>query len=314
MKAADYLSKTERQEITRRSDWLAARMLLTNWLIVWGAFLLAYYWTNPLTILIALCLIAGRLLGIGVIMHECGHNSFFATKRVNRFFGQWFAGKLVLDNLHPYAEGHKQHHRLAGTEHDTDRTNYNAYPIEQAGLKRKITRDLTGQTGVRFFAQKIRATAEIFSADPEKRRLAKPYISMWLTQLAFIALLHFTLSAWLYLLWLGSTLTLYMLVSRVRQIAEHAAVPNALDLDPRMNTRTTYANFFERLLVAPNNVNYHLEHHLMASVPAYRLKAFHRLLKERGAYRETKIFASYADVLRHVTTLPTERPDPQLAY
>jgi len=99
MKITDYLSNTERKDFTRQSNWLAARMLTTNWLMVAGAFMLAHYWTNPLSIVIAIGIISGRLLGIGVIMHECGHNSFFASQRLNSFFGQWFAAKPVFDNL-----------------------------------------------------------------------------------------------------------------------------------------------------------------------------------------------------------------------
>ena len=35
-------------------------------------------------------------------------------------------------------------------------------------------------------------------------------------------------------------------------------------------------------MIAPNRVNYHLEHHLMMTVPHYKLPRFHRLLRERG--------------------------------
>jgi fatty acid desaturase len=38
-----------------------------------------------------------------------------------------------------------------------------------------------------------------------------------------------------------------------------------------------------RAFVAPFRVNYHLEHHAMASVPWFRLKQMHRMLREREA-------------------------------
>jgi hypothetical protein len=53
-----------------------------------------------------------------------------------------------------------------------------------------------------------------------------------------------------------------MVITRIRNIAEHAVVPDAND--PLRNTRTTRANFLERLFIAPYYVNYHLEHHLLA--------------------------------------------------
>jgi fatty acid desaturase len=84
----------------------------------------------------------------------------------------------------------------------------------------------------------------------------------------------------LYLLWAGAWLTTNTLVTRIRAIAEHALTPDADD--PLNNTRTTLARSWERLLIAPNRVNYHLEHHLLMTVPHYQLPRLHALLGERG--------------------------------
>jgi len=92
-----------------------------------------------------------------------------------------------------------------------------------------------------------------------------------------------------------------MLVSRIRQIAEHAAVPDIFDTDPRRHTRTLYINWLERLLVAPHEVNYHLEHHLMASVPIYRLKQLHDLLLKKGFYDGVEFERGYFNLLGKVT-------------
>src|SRR3546814_3467637 len=71
---------------------------------------------------------------------------------------------------------------------------------------------------------------------------------------------------WLYpVLWLLPMLTWYQLVSRIRNIAEHAVVPD--NDDSLRNTRTTHAGPVLRLVLAPYWVNYHLEHHLLLSVP-----------------------------------------------
>jgi fatty acid desaturase len=37
-----------------------------------------------------------------------------------------------------------------------------------------------------------------------------------------------------------------------------------------------------RWLIFPHQVNYHIEHHLYASVPCYRLPELHRAMLERG--------------------------------
>ncbi len=103
-----------------------------------------------------------------------------------------------------------------------------------------------------------------------------------------------------YLLWVVAYVTTYPLIARIRQVAEHGNVPDLYDPDPRKNTRTTYANPLERMIFCPNQVNYHLEHHLLASVPAHRLKSFHQLLLRRGFYigHEDALASSYLDVIR----------------
>jgi fatty acid desaturase len=90
-----------------------------------------------------------------------------------------------------------------------------------------------------------------------------------------------------------------MLVARLRQIAEHAAVPDAANPDPRFNTRTVEAPVWQRFLMAPHFVNYHLEHHLLPGVPCYRLPGFRVLLKEKGLLDEVPNFSGYQQVLRH---------------
>ena len=78
-----------------------------------------------------------------------------------------------------------------------------------------------------------------------------------------------------------------------------AAVPDLFDQDVRRNTRTVDAPWWQRLVFAPNGVNYHLEHHLLASVPCYRLSALRTLLRQRGALDGMPEFRGYGAVLRH---------------
>lgn len=301
MIAREYISPEEFKRFTKTSDLKAIGIVAGNWLIVAVAFALAYFWTNPVTIIVAMILIAGRQHGIGGLMHECGHNTMFASRATNRFVGQWLAAKPVFEELGGYARGHGEHHRLAGTVTDPDRGNFEAYPVKKESFRRKMFRDLSGQTGFRRHKGIWKATLRIFSKDAETRKAARPYISMWLTQIAMILILHVTLHAWLYLLWIGANLTVYMAFIRIRQVAEHAAVPDALSTDVRDNTRTTYGNLLERLTIAPNYVNFHVEHHLLANVPCYHLKELHETLKARGAYDEVRIFRNYLEVIQHVT-------------
>lgn len=299
MERKQYLSNDEVRYFTSKSDLLAWRTVIVTWVMLLAVFAMVDTWTNPVTVLLAIALLAGRQLGLAVITHECGHNTFFANRSLNRIVGQYFCANVVFTDMPAYARGHSGHHQQAGTHEDPDLPNYQAYPVSRESFKRKVIRDLSGQTGYKLMRFVLRSAAGIFSSDPELRRRATPFVQQLLVNLSFAVVLAWLFSPWVYLLWLVSYMTTHMLIVRIRQVAEHAAVPDLYDADPRNNTRTTIPRWWERLFFAPNFVNYHLEHHFMASVPCYRLKELHELLKQRGAYAETDIFQGYRDVLRH---------------
>jgi fatty acid desaturase len=52
------------------------------------------------------------------------------------------------------------------------------------------------------------------------------------------------------------------------------------------NTRVYLVNPFIRYAIFPFGFEYHLPHHLYASVPHYRLKKLHELLQDDPEYRE----------------------------
>jgi fatty acid desaturase len=56
--------------------------------------------------------------------------------------------------------------------------------------------------------------------------------------------------------------------------------------------------------VAPNRVNFHLEHHLLMTVPHYNLPRLHRMLTERGALADACIDIGYPTVLGRAASRP----------
>ena len=97
-------------------------------------------------------------------------------------------------------------------------------------------------------------------------------------------------------------------MTRLRSIAEHALTPDRLDA--LNNTRTVRANWWERLLLAPNRVNYHLEHHLLMTVPHYNLPRMHDLLRERGVLDRACIADGYWGVLTGAVSKPESNGRP----
>lgn len=298
MKIGDYLGKDELAHFTRKSDAIGWSLVIGNWVAIAIIFAVVGLYPNVVTVPLAIILLGGRQLGLSVLMHDCGHRSLFSSRTTNEVIGQWFCALPVLNDQATYAHGHLQHHRKAGTPADPDLANYAAYPVSKASFQRKISRDLSGQTGFKAMAYIMRGAAGVVGT--ERRTSITLLVKQVGVQLALLSILHVCGIGWTYLLWVIAYMTVFMLYIRIRQVAEHAAVPDLFDPDPRKNTRTVIAPWWQRWLFAPNGVNYHLEHHLMASVPCYRLKELHRLLQQRGAYDGVPIFNGYGAVLRHV--------------
>ncbi|MEY9481444.1 fatty acid desaturase [Bradyrhizobium ottawaense] len=189
------------------------------------------------------------------------------------------------------------------------------FPITKLSYRRKFIRDITGQTG--YQQRKAQLLNALGPKDwPWRQRLAHFWDKLGpqcLLNAAMFAALAAAGVWWAYpLLWLVPLLTWMMVITRIRNIAEHAVVPDSSD--PLRNTRTTHANVLERLFIAPYYVNYHLEHHLLFYVPCYNLPKVHRLLSESRHAGRMEVQPNYAAVLRLATAKPDREDRPgQLA-
>ena len=291
------LSEEELARFTRKSDWRGAGIVAFDWALVLGCLALAALYPNPLVYLLAVVLLGGRMMAFGVIVHEAGHRSLFATPWLNRLAGTWLSGYWVFSDMDAYMQGHLKHHQDCGSQADPDLKNYLAYPVSKASFRRKILRDLTGQIGWRRVKSIGRQIRRIRDLKPGLRRTLLRSLAVNLAMLGTLAALG---HAEVYLLWVLAFMTTHMLVTRLRQVSEHAAVPDHFHMDARLNTRTLYLNRLERLLISPHNLSYHLEHHLMPSVPIYRLRALHEALLAKGHYAGVDFPRGYAQLLRRV--------------
>tara|TARA_B110000503_G_scaffold38738_2_gene63647 strand:- start:28172 stop:29077 length:906 start_codon:yes stop_codon:yes gene_type:complete len=300
MKVGDFLTRDEVACFTAKSDWQAWRMVLGTWLFIAAIFATVAVWPNPLTLLVAVILLAGRQLALSVLMHDCGHHTLFRSAWLNDIVGQWLCALPVMNDQPSYARGHLDHHRKAGSPADPDLSNYQDYPVSRASFRRKAIRDLSGQTGFKLMSYIFRGASGVISN--EKRNSALPFVQQLLVQLGLFLVLAACGIAWTFLLWVVAYMTIFMFIIRVRQIAEHAAVPDLFDSDSRLNTRTVEAPWWQRLVFAPCGVNFHMEHHFMASVPCYKLKALREHLRTRHALDQVPEFRGYGQLLRHVVT------------
>jgi len=298
MNIKEILTEEEIASITSKDDFAAARIILFDWFVIISTFVVVGTYTNPLTIVLGIFVLGARQLGFGVVVHETGHRTLFKSPAWNDFVGNWLAGYWVFSNTTVYMKGHIKHHQKAGTEEDPDLKNYQSYPVDRASLKRKFIRDLTGQVGYRRIRSIVRAFSRLNQLDDVTRQYLIRSLAVNLAMLVILTLFG---APWLYLIWIAAFVTSHMLVVRIRQIGEHAAVPDLFDLDPRMNTRTVYVGWLQRFFIAPHQINYHLEHHILASVPIYRLEKMHKLLLKSGYYEDMEFEDGYFNVLKNVS-------------
>ena len=174
--------------------------------------------------------------------------------------------------------------------------------MSKKSFRRKVWRDLSGQTGWRRLRSIGRTIIRYNTLNTEGRRVIRGGL---ITNLAFLGLVTLLGQPWLYLLWVAAFISTHMLSTRLRQIGEHAAVRNRQSADPRDHTRTILTCWWERLLIAPHQIGFHLEHHLLPSVPIYRLPTLHKLLVDNGYLATDLLITGYPSLIKRVTHEPS---------
>lgn len=282
MARPDAISKEELKQLSAPSAARAWLGVAVNFGLVAAAFALPALWNFPmawLAWLLAAIVLAGRAQGLGVLAHDACHLAYFPSRRLNLWAGKWLFAALPHLAFERYRQGHLEHHRQAGTERDPDRGFVATYPASRASLARKLARDLSGLNGMKNIMYQLRGV-DRESGVPFLLAHALLFGALWLAGAPQVY------ACW----WLGQVFVFPLLV-RLRVMSEHGAVPDALSRDPRLSVGTTLSGPLARLLVTPNHVNYHVEHHLAAGVPSYRLPAMHRLLVQRGYYNGAQCLA-----------------------
>ncbi len=305
-----YFTKEEIKGFHVKSDWKAVIEIFSVWFWIITAFAMVYFYSNIFTIIIALWIIGGKQLGCAIIMHDTSHYSLFKTKKLNDIIGNWLGAYPMLHNVRQYRPYHLQHHIATGTDEDPDRNLTLGYPTTKASMLRKFMRDLLGATGIKGFLGVIMmhlGFLEYNLGNKIIKRTPKNYVEVIgnavqnLSGPIFFHILFFSIFLLLhrpliYLLWWGAFFTTYNFCLRVRSIAEHSVVPDSSN--PYTSSRTTYANFLEKLLFAPLHVNYHTEHHLLIAAPCYHNPQMHKLLKDRGYFEKGLLEKNYRRIIR----------------
>ena len=301
-KPLDLLSKEQLKEIREKKDWINVVSISLNWLQIIAAMALFFYFPNVLTFLLSVIVIGSRQFALAVLAHDGAHNLLFSNEKINDFISQWFCAFPLFSDNRPYRPYHLAHHRFTESENDPDLSLSAPFPITKASFRRKVIRDLTGQTGFRRYSIALKS---IFSSEADNfagriKKISDKISGFFISNLVIFSLIAI-FSHWsiYFLLWWIPAFTYYSLIVRIRNIAEHSVTPGDTNLN---NTRTTKASLLTRYLLVPHHVNFHLEHHLFTNCPWYNLPKVHEMLKGEPLRDKMCIEESYFSVLRKATS------------
>jgi fatty acid desaturase len=267
----------------------------------WAAIILSialcsHFW-NPFLYVLTVAWIGARQHALLILMHEGTHFRLFTKKWVNDLISESLLAWPMFITARAYRIDHFAHHRNINTSDDPDwmrKQNHEwEFPKSWKELAVILFRDLCALNAHQLVAE----VTDLSGGNQVQARPTTPYRIARATFYAVALGLLFWNQAFVgfLLFWVVPFATWFKVIIRIRGIAEHYGI----DDTTYGLSRTTLLSWFDRWFVAPNNINYHLEHHLYPSVPFYRLPELHTLLMTIPGFRDkAHVTHTYWGVLR----------------
>lgn len=233
----------------------------------------------PIYLLTVVC-IGSRQHAMGILLHEAVHYRICNNKTINNFIGEWLLAWPLSSSLYGYRQQHFAHHRSVGDANDPDFARVQnvekyAFPKTKSQILVILGKYAFGYYSFYDGREAMQQLVVGIPMGLQLKRLA-----------AYAALISASIywNFWLGLIlfWLIPSMTMLLLVMYIRLIAEHGVLPKGHSVFAR--SRHVDPAFWEKILIAPLGVNYHLDHHLYPAVPFYKLPKLHEILLRDAAY------------------------------
>jgi len=277
------LTPMQIKQLSTLRPWRAIVAVTLCWFCLVAAFALVAIHPAWWSVLLAIPVIGNRYYALFIIGHDGMHRRLFPNVRRNDFWTDLLILAPIGAITRINNRNHLAHHRNLATAQDPDRHKHACFNKADHA---ELLEFLSG------FSSIWRSAKSVYLAHVHKKSSATPvnsstrqYSLRDFLMLAgwFIALaggLTWLIGWWAYpVLWILPVYLFMFLGDNFRAFAEHSRPEKDRNSDEQRMI-SYISNPFERMLVAPMNMNYHAAHHLWPSIPYYNLPAADCLIRQ----------------------------------
>ncbi len=302
------LARIPAAEVRTLSKLDATRALAAialEWLAIAVAILFVTWLHHPLAVLVAIPFIGARQHALLIIAHDASHYRLLPNRRANDWIGNVLLTWPMFVSVQGFRHFHGSHHRFLNVPGDGNRELWSThtpqgdvspewrYPKSRGALIATLLRRGAFLIGLWWMVRGIVGGFAFGMTTPE--RLAR---AAWMLGVAGVLTWANAWGTFLWC-WVLPYCTWHVVIQYARLICEHSNVKAEAAWAA---TRTTIPRWWERLLVLPRNIGFHIEHHWYPSVPFYRLGELHaRLMQDPEFAAKANISRSVLGSLAEVT-------------
>lgn len=269
-------------ELSTLKPWRSMVAIAFDWAVIFLAIATSVYFNNLFVYLFAVLLIAGRMHAFGVLLHEAAHIRLVKNRKINDWIADLLLAWPIFITVDGYRQTHLQHHRHTNTDEDPDWTRKKG--MAEFTFPQKLKCGLYQLLGYLFVIHSIRDIIKAPVKNPAG--VSKVYTAIRFAYYVAVFVGISVLGVWegFFFYWIVPYFTFFFLFLYIRSVAEHFG---SMDYETMLGgTRTTYPYAWEKLFLAPHNVNYHADHHIFPHIPFYNLPKLHKLLMSKQEFAE----------------------------
>jgi fatty acid desaturase len=267
--------------------------VVVEWAGILAAIVVGETVRQPLVYVAVVIWIGARQHALTVLGHDAAHYRLLPGRLGNDWVANLTTQWPMFLTLEGFRHYHGEHHRFNGTEGDGNRKIWRThtadgrltaewrYPKTRAALVLTILHRAAFVTGIFWI---VRGMVAMFVFPGSRVQLAA---RLTFYCAGFWALASAGAIPGFLRYWIVPYCTWHIACQYIRLICEHTETHSAA---PAYSlTRTTLARWWERWLIVPRNIHYHIEHHWYPSVPFYNLPVLHTLLMAQLEFREQAV-------------------------